>query len=268
MKILVCIKQVPASQDVQVDPVTGTMKRQGMDAKMNPYDLVVIEKALQLKAAYGGEVHVVSMGPPQADAVLREALAMGADQATLVSDRAFGGSDVLATAKTLALTLRKVGAEADLFLFGHQTTDGDTAQVGPAVAALLNCPQVSLVRSIQNQGAVVEVEQKLGSLIQRATVKKPCLLTIDPHGITPRLPSYWRLRALKPEAVSLLTLADLDESAKAEVGILGSPTRVLRIFPPLRENQSHVLDGRAGNIGEQLVDQLVKAHLVERTIHG
>jgi electron transfer flavoprotein beta subunit len=268
MKLLVCIKQVPASQEVQIDPITGTMKRLGMDAKMNPYDLVALEKALQLKALYGGEVHVVSMGPSQADAVLREALAMGADEAYLVSDRAFGGSDVLATAKTLAMTLRKVGVDADLFLFGHQTTDGDTAQVGPAVAALLDLPQVSLVRSILNQGTVVEVEQKLGTLIQRATVKKPCCLTIDPHGITPRLPSYWRLRSLEPETVTPLSLADLDESAKPEVGLLGSPTRVLRIFPPLRETQSDLLDGHDENIGEKLVEHLIKAHLVERTIHG
>lgn len=268
MKILVCIKQVPASQDVQIDPVTGTMRRQGMDAKMNPYDLVALEKALQLKAVYGGEVDVVSMGPTQADAVLREALAMGADAAFLVSDRAFGGSDVLATAKTLAMTLRKVGKGADLFLFGHQTTDGDTAQVGPAVAALMGLPQVSLVRSIRNLDTVVEIEQKLGTLIQQATVKKPCLLTIEPHGITPRLPSFWRLRSLKPEAVTLLNLTDLDESAKSEVGILGSPTRVLRIFPPFRETQSHILDGQELSIGEKLVEHLVKAHLVERTIHG
>ena len=268
MKIVVCIKQVPASQEVQIDPVSGTMKRQGMDAKMNPYDLVAVEQALQLKAKYGGTVTAVSMGPSQADAVLREALAMGADEAVLVSDRAFGGSDVLATARALAMTLRKVGSDADLYVFGHQTTDGDTAQVGPAVAALLDIPQASLVREVENHESVIEIEQKLGSLIQRATIKKPCLITIDPHGLTPRLPSYWRLRALAPEAVLVLGLVDLDASAKSKVGILGSPTRVLRIFPPQHTTQSVVLDGKASDIGQRLVDDLIQAHLAERVIHG
>ena len=268
MKIVVCIKQVPATQDVQIDPVTGTMRRQGMEAKMNPYDLVALEEALQLKTTYGGSVIAISMGPTQADAVLREALAMGADQAVLVSDRAFGGSDVLATARALAMTCRKVGHDADLFVFGHQTTDGDTAQVGPAVAALLDIPQASLVRSVINHDSVVEIEQKLGSLIQRATIKKPCLITIDPHGMTPRLPSYWRLRSLPADAVTLVGLTDLDASAKDSVGILGSPTRVLRIFPPQRTTQSVILDGTTSNIGHQLIEDLIQAHLVERVIHG
>ena len=268
MKIVVCINQVPATQEVQIDPITGTMKRQGMDAKMNPYDLIALEQAFQLKEKVGGSVTVISMGPTQADAVLREALAMGADQAILVSDRAFGGSDVLATARTLAMTLRKVGSDADLFIFGHQTTDGDTAQVGPAVAALLDSPQASLVRSIDNHDSFIEIEQKLGSLIQRATIKKPCLITVDPHELTPRLPSYWRLRTLTSDAVQLLGLADLDASAKTKVGILGSPTRVLRIFPPQRSTKSVVLDGKASDIGQQLVEDLIQAHLAERVIHG
>lgn len=268
MKIIVCIKQVPATQEVQIDPVTGTMRRQGMEAKMNPYDLVALEQALQLKTTTGGTVTVISMGPAQAEAVLREALAMGADQAYLVSDRAFGGSDVLATARTLAMTLRQVGSDADLYIFGHQTTDGDTAQVGPAVAALLDIPQASLVRSILNHDQVIEIDQKLGSLVQRATLKKPCLVTIDPHGWTPRLPSYWRLRSLSADAVHALSLSDLDASAKSQVGILGSPTRVLRIFPPQHTTQSTILDGSRPDIGQRLVDELVQAHVAERVIHG
>lgn len=267
MKIVVSIKQVPASQDVQIDPLTGTMKRQGMDAKMNPFDLVALEAAFKLRAQVGGTISVISMGPTQADAVLREALAMGADEAYLLSDRAFGGSDVLATAKALALALRTIASDADLYLFGHQTTDGDTAQVGPAVAALLNLPQVSLVRSIADQGTVVNVEQHLGRLIQHATVQKPCLLTIDPHGITPRLPSFWRLRSLKPDAVKILTLADLDIAFKSEVGILGSPTRVLRIFPPQRDTRSVIYDGQRNDIGKLLVNQLLDNHVIERSIH-
>ena len=267
MKILVSIKQVPATQDVQIDPISGTMKRQGMDAKMNPYDLATLEVAFTLRAQYGGSIQVISMGPTQADAVLREALAMGADEAVLLSDRAFGGSDVLATAKALSAALSIIAADADLYLFGHQTTDGDTAQVGPAVAALMNIPQVSLVRSIHDHGTYFTVEQKLGQLIQHATVRKPCLLTIDPYGITPRLPSYWRLRSLKPEAVKTLTLADLDLAIKPEVGILGSPTRVVRIFPPKRTTQSIVLDGQHKDIGRTLVDDLLVNHVFERAIH-
>ena len=267
MKILVSIKQVPATQEVQIDPVTGTMKRQGMDAKMNPYDLVALEAAFNLRAKVGGTISVISMGPAQADVVLREALAMGADEAFLLTDRAFGGSDVLATVKALALALKTVAGDADQYIFGHHTTDGDTAQVGPAVATIMNIPQVSLVRSIEDHGTYFTVEQKLGRLIQQATVRKPCLLTIDPHGITPRLPSYWRLRSLKPEAVKTVTLADLDLALKPEVGILGSPTRVLRIFPPKRTTQSIVLDGQHSNIGTTLVNDLLENHVFERAIH-
>ena len=139
MEILVCIKQVPGSNKVEVDPVTGVLKRNGADSKMNPYDLYALECGLKLKEQYGGRVSVITMGPPQAQAIIKEAYAMGADAGAIVSDRAFGGADVLATAHTLAQGIKKFG-KFDIILCGLQTKDGDTAQVGPEVSEKLDIP--------------------------------------------------------------------------------------------------------------------------------
>lgn len=150
MNIFVCIKQVPGTNKVDIDPVTGTLKRGGVDSKMNPYDLYALETALRLRERCGGKVSVVSMGPPQAETVIREAYAMGADEGVLLSDRRFGGADVLATSYALSQGVRRLG-EFDLLLCGKQTTDGDTAQVGPELAEWLGIPSVSNVRKIDPQ---------------------------------------------------------------------------------------------------------------------
>ena len=148
MNILVLIKQVPASNKVEVDPVTGVLKRNGAASKMNPYDLFAIETALQLREAVGGEVSVMTMGPPQAEKIMREAYSLGVDRGYILSDRAFAGADVLATAYTLAQGIEKAGG-FDLILCGKQTTDGDTAQVGPEVAERLGLPSIAGVTSVE-----------------------------------------------------------------------------------------------------------------------
>ena len=147
MEILVCIKQVPGSNKVEVDPVTGVLKRNGADSKMNPYDLYALECGMKLKEQYGGRVSVITMGPPPAATIIREAFAMGADEGALVSDRAFGGADVLATSYTLAQGIKKMG-NFDVIICGLQTTDGDTAQVGPEVSEALDIPCVCNVAKI------------------------------------------------------------------------------------------------------------------------
>jgi electron transfer flavoprotein beta subunit len=160
MKILVCIKQVPESNKVEVDPVTGVLKRDGAASKMNPYDLYALETAFRIREEVGGSVHVISMGPPQAQQVIREAFAMGADGGTLLSDRKFGGADVLATSYTLAQGIKSCG-DFDLILCGKQTTDGDTAQVGPEISEWLNIPSVAdvvKINQIDEDGITVSMD--------------------------------------------------------------------------------------------------------------
>ena len=156
MDILVCIKQVPASNKVEVDPVTGVLLRNGADSKMNPYDLYALETALKIREEVGGTISVISMGPPQAMTVIREAFAMGVDRGALLSDRRFGGADVLATSYTIAQGIKKMG-DFDLILCGKQTTDGDTAQVGSEVSEWLNIPSVSNVKKMDTADREIEV---------------------------------------------------------------------------------------------------------------
>ena len=179
MKILVCIKQVPESNKVEVDPVTGVLKRDGAASKMNPYDLYALETAFRIREEVGGSVHVISMGPPQAQQVIREAFAMGADGGTLLSDRKFGGADVLATSYTLAQGIKSCG-DFDLILCGKQTTDGDTAQVGPEISEWLNIPSVAdvvKINQIDEDGITVSMD--LPEEVEVAKVQFPCLLAVE-----------------------------------------------------------------------------------------
>ena len=190
MNILVCIKQVPDSNKVEVDKVTGVLKRNGVESKMNPYDLYAIETALRIKEEVGGSVHVLTMGPGQAQSVIREAFAMGVDNGVLISDRKFGGADVLATSYTISQGIEKLGA-FDLIICGKQTTDGDTAQVGPEVSEWLNIPclsNVSRLVELLDDGIVVEMD--MISDIEIAKIMYPCLITVDKDIFMPRLPSY------------------------------------------------------------------------------
>ena len=190
MNVLVCIKQVPGSSQVEVDPVTGVLRRDGVASKMNPYDLYGIELALSLTETYGGEVQTVTMGPPQAKSVIVESICMGAKCGTVLSDRKFAGADVLATAYTLSQGIRRAG-EFDLIVCGKQTTDGDTAQVGAEVAEYLGIPNVSNVLSgdaIEDGKAFLTVA--LDDKLVKQSITLPCLISVDGDINSPRLPSY------------------------------------------------------------------------------
>lgn len=256
MKILVCIKQVPGTNKVDVDPVTGVLKRSGVDSKMNPYDLYAIETALRLREKFGGEVGVISMGPPQALAVIREAYAMGADSGALISDRRFGGADVLATSYAISQGIRKFG-QFDLILCGKQTTDGDTAQVGPEISEWLGIPSVSNVRRIVevHEDAVV-VEMDMAQDIEISRVEFPCLLTVEKDLCQPRLPSYRKKVATKDRPIRTFTLDDMDDRDEKRYGLNGSPTQVQRIFPPVSDKRREIWNGS----GEELAARL-HAHL-------
>lgn len=232
MKILVCIKQVPASSKVEVDPVTGVIKRDGAASKMNPYDLYALETAFRIRDSLGGTVDVISMGPPQAQSVIREAFAMGADNGTLISDRAFGGADVLATSYTLAQGIKAAG-DFDLILCGKQTTDGDTAQVGPEISEWLNIPSVANVVAIDEvTPEYITVSMDLPNEVEIAKVKLPALLAVDKDIFMPRLPSYIRKCASKDREIKILSLKDMNDKDANHYGLNGSPTQVQRIFPP------------------------------------
>ncbi|MDV3428197.1 MAG: electron transfer flavoprotein subunit beta/FixA family protein, partial [Bacillota bacterium] len=190
MDILVCIKQVPGTSKVEVDPVTGVLKRDGIDSKMNPYDLFALETAFRIRAEKGGTIKVISMGPPQAADVIKEAYMMGADEGTLLSDRKFAGADVLATSYTISQGIRKMG-HVDLILCGKQTTDGDTAQVGPEMAEYLGMPHIANVLSIEEvKDKSIVVKMDMPNTVEIADVKFPCLLTVEKDIYQPRLPSY------------------------------------------------------------------------------
>lgn len=257
MKIVVCIKQVPASQDAKMDPQRGTLIRSGVEMAANPYDLAAVEAALRLREALGGRVTAFSMGPEAAEAVLRDALAMGADEAVLVSDRAFAGADVLATSHTLAQAIA-ARDRFQLILCGRQTTDGDTAQVGPAIAAQLGMPCVCWVSRIEAAGEDgLEVAQLTSRGEARVRVACPCVLCVEKDLAQPRIPGLRAKLAAGKQKPSVMSLADMEDRDPAHYGLEGSPTRVVEIYPPPRRARGRRLGETVEEAAEQLLEKLV-----------
>ena len=245
MRVLVCIKQVPGSNNVEVDEVTGVLKRSGVASKMNPYDLYAIETALTLTEKYGGSVEVITMGPPQAKSIIIEAVCMGAERGTVLSDRKFAGADVLATAYTLSQGIRKSG-EYDLIICGKQTTDGDTAQVGAELAEYLNIPNISNVLSIDGVAdGKITVTAALDNITVKETVKLPALISTEAEINTPRLPSYKVKQTVGDELVRFLSFADFEDQNEKNYGLSGSATQVERIFPPEKNTEKRSVEGTA-----------------------
>lgn len=231
MDIFVCIKQVPATSKVEVDEETGVLKRWGVKSKMNPYDLYALETALRLREETGGRVVVGTMGPPQAQAIIKEAYMMGADEGYLFSDKRLGGADVLATSYTLSQAIRRIG-DFDLVLCGKQTTDGDTAQVGPAIAEHMGIPHAVWVSEIRPCEGGIEAEQQLQEVIETVFLPFPCLVTVEQDIHTPRLPSMKKQRETKDRKVTVFGLDVFLDTDEEHYGLSGSPTQVERIFPP------------------------------------
>jgi electron transfer flavoprotein beta subunit len=256
MNILVCIKQVPDTNKVEVDPITGVLKRNGVESKMNPYDLYAIETALRIREEVGGSIYAITMGPGQAAGVIREAFAMGVDQGALISDRKFGGADVLATSYTIAQGIRLLG-EFDLILCGKQTTDGDTAQVGPEVSEWLSIPTVSNVSKIvEIKKDAMVVEMDMTNDIEIAKIQFPCLLAVDKDIFMPRLPSYVKKQETKDREIKVISLEQLEDKDEKHYGLNGSPTQVQRIFPPQVNAHREIWNGTSAELTQQLVDKL------------
>jgi len=257
MRILVCIKQVPGTTQVDIDEKTGVLKRDGVESKINPYDLFAIETALRLKAHWPEATTLaLSMGPPQAEQSLREALMMGIDEAVLVTDRAFAGADVLATAYTLSQAIQVIG-DAGIIICGQQTTDGDTAQVGPEIAEFLGIPHATNVIAIHElQERTVTVQVDLPVTEETIRLPLPCLLSVNKDIYTPRLPSFKRKKATRDVAVRRMTLADLPDTDPNRYGLNGSPTNVVRIFPPEHDVTRETWEGSSNELAGRLCGYL------------
>ena len=260
LKILVCIKQVPETNQVEVDE-NGVLKRDGVDSKINPYDLYALETALRLREQLGGEVIVVTMGPPQAQAVIKEAFMMGADKGCILSDRKFAGADVLATSYTLSQGIKAIG-EPDLIICGKQTTDGDTAQVGPAIAEYLDLPHVAWVRRIVAVSIEdITVEMEMADTVEVAKMKFPCLITVEKDIYQPRLPSYRKKLATIDREIPMICFTDFHQDS-TRYGLKGSPTQVERVFNPESNGQREMWEGDGAELSEMMFSKLAELKFI------
>lgn len=259
MRIITCIKQVPASSEVSVDPKTGVLVRDGKNVKMNPYDLYALEASFVMKEMSNStNVHAITMGPPSAEAVLREALHMGADDATLMTDKRFAGADVWATSYTLAQLIKKIGSY-DLVVCGRQTTDGDTAQVGPEIAECLGIPHVPYVKEILSLSQeYITLKSSYDGYEELVQVSLPCLLTIEKGTWIPRLPSYLRKQKYLSKSIPSVTLGMLKDNNPEHYGLFGSPTQVEAIFPPDQRQETIRLQGNGKTMASAFHDILKK----------
>jgi electron transfer flavoprotein alpha/beta subunit len=261
MEIVVCVKQVPDTTEVKIDPETNTLIRQGVPSIVNPFDKNAVEAALQLKEKHGGKVTVISMGPPQAKDALKECLAMGVDSAILISDRAFGGADTLATSYTLAAAIRKLGA-FDIILCGKQAIDGDTAQVGPETAEHLGISQITYAAKIDVDGDTARVEREHEDGYEVIEVKLPLLLSVVKSINEPRYPTVkGTLKANRAE-IAVWTAADLIVEEQ-RLGLKGSPTQVRKIFTPPRRTEGLLIQkDTAREAVAELLEKLSEAKIV------
>lgn len=255
MKIVVCVKQVPETANVRINPETNTLIREGVQSIVNPFDMYALEEALRVREKQGGTVTALTMGPPQAADVLREAVGLGVDDAVLLSDRAFAGADTLATAYVLAAAIRKIGG-VDLVFMGRQAIDGDTGQVGPGVAENLGIPHVTDIRKIERiEDGRLTVERLLEDGIARLRLPLPALLTVTKEINVPRLPSLKGKLAARKKEIPTWKAADLDVKAE-RLGLDGSPTQVLRIFTPPKPSGGKVFKGTGAETVDALLTEL------------
>lgn len=261
MEILVCIKQVPDTTEIRIDPETNTLIRTGVPSIMNPFDAHAVEQALRLKEMTNGHVTVVTMGPPQAMSILRDALAMGADDAYLVTDRKFGGSDTLATSYILSSVARKLGP-FDIILCGKQAIDGDTGQVGPEMAEHLGISLITYASSIKAEGDQVEAMRECAKHQERVTAPTPVVLTVVKGEKEPRFETIrGRLRANRYE-IGSLTRDDLPVGDD-RIGLKGSATRVKRSFTPERHAECVWIESEStGEQAKELRLALERANVI------
>jgi electron transfer flavoprotein beta subunit len=257
MNIVVCIKQVPDTKNVRIDPETKTLKREGVESIINPYDMYAVEAALRLRDQFGGKVTALTMGPPQAEQALRQVVEYGVDEVVLLSDRAFAGSDTWATSYTLAKGVEKIGT-IDLVICGKQAADGDTAQVGPGLAERLAVPYVCFVRkvvSVDQDARTIRVERLMDDGYDVVEASLPALLTVVKEVGELRVPSLKGKMKAKKISVSAWSATDIGADPTC-IGLTGSPTQVIDVFAPKPRGQRIMLEGKPEEQAGQLLDLL------------
>jgi electron transfer flavoprotein beta subunit len=268
MLIVTCVKQVPDTTQVKVDPVTGTLIREGVPFIMNPFDTHALEESLRLKDKYGFRVAVISMGPPSAEVTLRKTLALGADEAILLSDRVFGGADTLATSMVLTEAIRRLAEKEELAIVmcGRQTIDGDTAQVGPGIATRLGCSQLTLVDRVEEvdlKAKVVRVRRKLEGRHEVVAAPLPAMIAVLREINAPRYPDVPR-RLMAEEAPVALWDNKVMQLNEAVIGLKGSATQVRKIFSPERA-KGEILskdDDKPDDVARLLISKMIEKDLL------
>jgi len=260
MKIIVCIKQVPNTNKVKIDPVTNTLIREGVESIINPDDKAGLEAALKLKDKHGAYITCLSMGPPQADLALREALAMGADEAVLITDRAFGGSDTLATSSILASALKKL--DFDLIITGRQAIDGDTAQVGPQIAEHLGLVNISYAEDIEVEGGYAFIKSAHEDRTYTVKAALPCLVTALTGMNEPRYMTVSGIfDAYREQKVKIFTKEDLDVDDTL-IGLKGSPTKVIKSFPKEAKGTGQIINMSTEDSVKWLMEKLKEKFII------
>jgi electron transfer flavoprotein beta subunit len=262
MNIFVCIKQVPNTTDVQINPETGRLKREGIESVINSFDEHAIEEGVRIKEKIGGRVIVVTMGPPHAESALREAVSKGADEAVLVSDKAFSGADTLATSYALSLAIKFIGGY-DIILCGKQASDGDTAQVGPEIAEALSIPHVAYIKKIESiDNKSIKVERMMEDGCDLIESPIPVLLTVGKEINTPRIVSLKGKMAAKKAVIKIFNAADVGADTE-RTGLNGSPTQVMKIFsPPQKTGAGEKFSGEAKEVAAALVKRLSEIRII------
>ncbi|MDP2730004.1 MAG: electron transfer flavoprotein subunit beta/FixA family protein [Dehalococcoidales bacterium] len=261
MNILVCLKQVPGTTRVNIDPQTNTLVRQGIENIINPFDSYALEEGVRIKERCGGKVTAISMGPPQAEEALRQAISTGADEAILLSDRAFAGADTLATSYTLARAIKKI-EDYGLIICGRQTIDGDTAQVGPELAEVLEIPFISYVSQIEEiDNGHMRVQRLIEEGHEVIETSLPALITVVKEINVPRLPSLRGLTRAKSAAIQVWDARELDVD-QDRVGLSGSPTRVIKTFFPQRAGKAEIIQGNLEDQIANLIEKLKGSKLI------
>jgi len=256
LKIVVCIKQVPANNKIMIDEEKGILLREGTLMKINPYDLVALEAALQIKEKFQGTITSISMGPKSAKEIIVLSYAMGVDEGILLTDSRFAGADVYATSLTLSKGISMIG-KYDLLICGRQTTDGDTGQVAPAIAEHLGITHIYGVTSIDKiEGEYIFVSQRIGNKIMYVKVRMPCVLIIAKDAYKPRLPSLRLKLEARRKEIKILSFDDMNDINPKKYGLDGSPTQIERLFLPQKLKKEKILTGNSEELVKYLIERL------------
>jgi electron transfer flavoprotein beta subunit len=261
LSIIVCIKQVPETTEVDFDEDTGTLKREGVASVVNPFDEYAVEESLRLRERFGGKVRVLSMGPPQAEAALRDSIAMGADEAWLATDKAFAGADTWATSLTLGHCINKLGF-FDIIICGLKTTDGDTAQVGPELADQLGVPHICYVNEVvEIEKGMIKLKRILDYGIETLEAPLPVVITVSKDINQPRLATLRGRLAAKRTEINQISSADLKVES-SQLGLDGSPTQVVKIFEPTPPATGEVYEGTPEELADKIFEKLLECKVI------